>query len=136
MLHSMRLQTLDRHWKSHCPVVALLLTAAAAIFVQNPGAPVPPPLKVIRSSLATNKEEFLSQYKPCHFNKRNTKSPGASFSCVANGYAVATGKYGVISLDTDTGSTVGWDRDEKTGTVTKVDEPEWFDGTHKGESKV
>lgn len=114
----------------------LLLTAAAAVFIPNPGAPSPPPLKIIASALALNKEEFMSQYKPCHFNKHNKKSPGASISCVENGYALATGKYGVISLDTDTGSTVGWNRDTKTGTVTKDDEPEWFDGTNKGESKV
>jgi hypothetical protein len=114
--------------------LSLLLTPAAALFVPFPGAPTPPPLQVIASRL--NKEEFMSQYKPCHFNKHNTKNPGASFSCVANGYAIATGKYGVISLDTDTGSTVGWNRDEQTATVTKVGEPEWFEGTHKGESKV
>lgn len=72
-------------------------------------------------------------YHPCYYNKHNSKPGhgGTSFSCVANGYTIATGKYGVINLD-EQGKRVGWARDQETGEMKKVDDPELFEGTKQG----
>lgn len=75
----------------------------------------------------------LPPYRPCYYNKHNSKPGhgGTSFSCVANGYTVATGKYGLINLDGQ-GMRVGWARDDKTGELKQVNNPELFEGTEQG----
>jgi len=67
-------------------------------------------------------------YQPCYYDKHNTKGPGTSWSCAMEGTAIATGKYGAINLNKQ-GQHVGWQRDEKTGRVAEVLQPELFTGT-------
>lgn len=114
-----------------CSILCLSFTAAAK-FVPNPGSPPRPPRKAVRSSL--DKKSF--EYVPCSYNKHNAKGAGASYSCVANGYAIATGEYGVISLDDVTGETIGWVRDEKTGKLSVAHKPELYAGEGEGASQA
>lgn len=107
---------------------------AAARFFKNPGTPKTPKQKRIVSNL--DKEAFLSRYTPCKYNKHNAKGQGTSLSCLQAGYTVATGKYGIISVDQTTGQSVGWVRDEKTGKVALAKQAEVSVGDGEGESEA
>lgn len=96
------------------------------IFIPFPGLPPPEPPTPIPHVEAP-------PYRPCFYDKHNSKprGPGTSWSCVANGYTVATGKYGLINLDKQ-GKQVGWQRDESTGKLQQISDPELFEGTEQG----
>jgi hypothetical protein len=84
-----------------------------------------------------DKAALLSRYTPCKYDKHNAKGQGTSLSCLKAGYTVATGKYGIISVDQTTGQSVGWTRDEKTGKVSQAEKVEVLVGDEdKGESQA
>lgn len=90
--------------KYHLLGLSKVCFAPVAPFVKSPTIVPPPPAARIQGDW----DPKADSYRPCFWGKSQAKTGMPSMSCILSGYAVATGKYGVLTFDQLTGETHDW----------------------------